>query len=225
MKNLKMIRILFLKDLFLSRWILFAYLIGGLASCAIGAIPNPTMGFISLILIVTVAVGAGMYLLGDLLIGEGSENTRSFIMSLPVSLRDYSLAKISVVLTVFMIPWVMMLAFSIFMIVVLPGEKLGAIPLTIVIFLELLAAFTVQLVAAAITESLGWTISVMVGCNVFFNVFLMTLMSRPEVSESAKSEVLSWPTFLAQVAGFELLIVVVAIAVAIIFQSRKRDLV
>lgn len=221
--SLKMIRILFLKDLYISRWILFAYLVGGLASCALGTVPN--MSFLSLVLIVTTAVGSGMYLLGDLLIGEGSENTRSFIMSLPVSLRDYSFAKISVVLTVFVIPWVLMLAFSVIMIAVLPTGKLGAIALTVVIFLELLAAFTVQLVAAAISESIGWTIAVMVGCNVFFNVFWMALMSRTEVAESAKSEVLNWPPLLVQVASIELLVIVVAIGIALIFQSRERDLV
>src|SRR5262245_12174454 len=96
--NTHTIGILFLKDLYLSRRPLFAYFAAGIASAAISVVPQQTLAFAGFILILTVAIGSGMHLLGELLISEGNEQTRTFILSLPVSLLDYSVAKIAVVL-------------------------------------------------------------------------------------------------------------------------------
>ena len=181
--NTQAIGILFLKNLYLSRRPLFAYFAAGVASSAISVVPKPTLAFAGFILVLTVAIGSGMHLLGELLLAEGNDQTRTFILSLPVSLLDYSIAKITVVLTTFLVPWCTMLACSLVLTAVLPWAKAGAIPVLVVIFLELLAAYALQLVTAVISQSAGWTIGVMVACNVFLNLFLMTLFQNPEVSE------------------------------------------
>ena len=103
--NTQAIQILFLKDLFLSRWPMFGYLVGGLLSVMVTCLPGESAGFIGFILMITVTIAAGIHLIGALLLGESIDMTRTFIMSLPISLLDYSLAKISVVLVAFLIPW------------------------------------------------------------------------------------------------------------------------
>ena len=105
--NAQAIRILFLKDLFLSRWPLFGYLVGGLASAAVACLPNEAAGFIGFIMMVTVTIAAGIHLIGVLLLAESADMTRTFVMSLPISLLDYSVAKIAVVLVTFLIGVVM----------------------------------------------------------------------------------------------------------------------
>lgn len=223
--NTQAIGILFLKDLYLSRRPLFWYFAAGLLCSAMNVIPNPTLSFVGFVMILTVAIGSGMHLLGDLLLSEGSEQTRTFILSLPVSLLDYSIAKIAVVLTTFLIPWFTMFACSVVLTSVLPWGKAGAVPVLVVVFLELLAAYTVQLVTAVISESVGWTIGVMVACNVFLNLFLMVLFQNPEVSESMKSSVPIPSPLLLKVIGAEVAIIIVALSLAFFMQLRKRDLV
>ena len=223
--NTHTIGILFLKDLYLSRRALFAYFAAGIASSAISVVPQQTLAFAGFILVLTVAIASGMHLLGELLISEGNEQTRTFILSLPVSLLDYSVAKIAVVLTTFLIPWFTMLACSIVLTAVLPWGETGAVPVLVVIFLELLAAFTVQLVTAVISESVGWTVCVMVACNVFLNLFLVNLFQTPQIDELMKSSELTLTPLLGQVMGIEVAVVVVALAVALALQTRKRDLV
>ncbi len=100
---------MFLKDLFLSRWPWFGYLVGGLLSVVLTCLLGKTLGFIAFILIVTVTIAVGIHLIGLLLLGESMEQTRNFVFSLPVSLLDYSVAKITVMLTTFLIPWLAML--------------------------------------------------------------------------------------------------------------------
>lgn len=223
--NTHTIGILFLKDLYLSRRPLFAYFAAGIASAAISVVPQQALAFVGFVLILTVAIGSGMHLLGELLISEGNEQTRTFILSLPVSLLDYSIAKIAVVLTTFLIPWLTMFAGSVVLTSVLPWGKPGAVPVLVVIFLELLAAFTLQLVAAVVSESVGWTVCVMVACNVFLNLFLMSLFQTPEVAEMMKSDVPALTPLLGQIMGVELAIIAVSLTVAVALQTRKRDLV
>jgi hypothetical protein len=222
--NTYSISILFLKDLYLSRRALFSYFVVGIASAAIGVVPQPTFAFVGFILILTVAIGSGMHLLGELLLSERNDQTRAFILSMPVSLLDYSVAKIAVVLTTFLIPWSTMFACSIVLTAVLPWCHVGAIPMLIVVFLELLAAFTVQLVTAVISESMGWTVCVMVVCNVFLNVFLMKLFQTPEIEAMSKSDSLIFSPLILQIIYIELGIIVAALAIALVLQTRKRDL-
>ena len=223
--NTHTIGILFLKDLYLSRRPLFAYFAAGVACSAMSALPQQTLAFAGFVLILTVAIGSGMHLLGELLISEGNDQTRTFILSLPVSVLDYSIAKMAVVLTAFLIPWFTMLASSVVLTAVLPWGKLGAVPVLVVVFLELLAAFTLQLVTAVVTESVGWTVCVMVVCNVFLNLFLVRLFQTPEVDELIKSSELTFTPLIRQVISIELAIIAVALAAALALQTRKRDLV
>jgi hypothetical protein len=223
--NANSIGILFLKDLYLSRRPLFAYFAAAIACSAISVVPQPTLAFVGFVLVLTVAIGSGMHLLGELLLSEGNDQTRTFILSLPVSLLDYSIAKIAVVMTTFLIPWLTMFACSVVLTAVLPWGKSGAIPVLVVIFLELLAAFTLQLVTAVISESTGWTVCVMVACNVFLNLFLMSLFQATEVAESMKSDVLTFSPPLIQIMWIEIGVIVVALAAALALQTRKRDLV
>ena len=221
--NLQAIRILFLKDLFLSRRQLFSYFAAGLVASAVTCIPDSTFSFIGFILVMTVAIASGIHLIGTLLLAETTDQTRMFVMSLPVSLLEYSISKISVVLTTYLIPWTAMFAFLI--IATFVAGKQGTAVTLPAIFLFLFGAFTLQLVTAVISESVGFTISVMVGCNVLLNVFMMKLFANPEVSAVTKSDVLTWPPFVVQTVAIELLIIVLALALAFVFQSRKRDLV
>ena len=214
---------MFLKDLFLSRRHLFAYFAGGLAASALACIPNTTLAFVGFILVVTVAIAAGIHLIGTLLLAETTDQTRLFVMSLPVSLLDYSIGKISVVLTTYLIPWTAM--FASLMIMTFVWGKQGNAAVLPTIFLFLLGAFMLQLVTAVISESVGWTICVMVGCNVGLNVFMMQLFAIPEVSELSKSSVLSWPNIVLQIIGVELLIIAATLVMAFLFQTRKRDLI
>ena len=223
--NLQAIRILFLKDLFLSRRFLFAYFAAGMVATALTVVNDATISFVGFILILTVAIAAGIHFIGLLLLSESTDQTRLFVMSLPVSLLDYSIGKIAVVLTTYLIPWTAMFACSMIFTVVMPWARQGNVAVLPSIFLFLLCGFMVQLVTAVISESVGWTISVMVAGNVILNVFIMKLFSIPEVSEMVKGDEPTWHPVLLQIMAVELVIILVSLIVAFVMQTRKRDLI
>ncbi len=185
--NTQAIRILFLKDLFLSRKPLFAYLAGGLICACIACVPRETFAFMGFIMVITVAIAAGIHLIGTLLLGDSMDQTRLFVMSLPVSLLDYSIAKISVVLTAYLIPWLAMLTLFGVVTFMVPGGKHGAFAVVPAIFGFMLAGFTLQLVTAVVTESLGWTIGMVVAGNVLLNLFLKKLFENPTIQEVTRA--------------------------------------
>ena len=120
-----------------------------------------------------------------------------------ISLLDYSIDKISVVLTTYLIPWTAMFASQI--IVTFVMGKPGTVAVLPAIFLFLLVGFMLQLVTAVISESVGWTICVMVACNVGLNVFMMHIFAIPEIAEVIKSDILSWPNIILQIIAVKLL--------------------
>lgn len=223
--NLTNIQLLFLKDLFLSRWPLFGYLVGGLLSVILTCLPGKTMGFIGFILIVTVTIAAGIHLIGLLLLGESTEQTRNFVFSLPVSLLDYSVAKISVVLTTFLIPWLAMLGGLFVLLHIIPEAKPGAlVPLTL-LFLFLLGSFCLQLVTAVVTGSVGWTIVMVVLGNVLFNLFAKAISEHPAIAPIASSTTLTWPPLALQIMALEVAVVLAGLGFAFFWQTRQRDLI
>lgn len=220
--NSQMITLLILKDLFLSRRLLFAYFLAGLASAGMACLPNETMAFVGFILVVTTSIGMGMHLIGELILEERKRNTLAFMMSLPVSVTEYSTAKILVVLMTFLIPWSSMLVGSVFLIAVLPWSKDGILGPTVLIFFELFASFAVQLITAIVSESIGWTIAIMVAGNVFLNLFLIKLFSSPEISEVMKTDIFRWTPLMSQVLSAEIAVIVLSVVIALAIQSRKR---
>ena len=225
MMNTKAIQILFLKDLFLSRWPMFGYLVGGLLAAMVTCLPGETAGFIGFILMITVTIAAGIHLIAALMLAESIDMTRTFVMSLPVSLLEYSIAKISVVLTAFLVPWLGMLASLTVLTFVVPEAKPGVLPFLVLLFLFMLAGFCVQLVTAVVTQSVGWTIVVVVLGNVLLNLFLKTLWEHPVISKLGKSEVLSWPPAVLQIMAIEAIVILFALGLAFLLQIRRRDLV
>jgi hypothetical protein len=94
-----------------------------------------------------------------------------------------------------------------------------------VIFSFLLCGFTLQLVCAVITDSVGWTIGVVVAGNVAFNLFILNFNADPTISEAMKSQTVTWPPLVLQVLLIEWFVIIGAIALALYIQTHKRDLV
>jgi ABC-2 type transport system permease protein len=223
--NSKELSILILKDLFLSRRVLFAYLMGAIASILVATYPQPTVSFIGFILAMTVGIAMGIHLIGELVLDERKSQTLSFVMSLPITAVEYAIAKISVVLVTYLIPWSVLIVGTLTLTLLIPSAKDGSIPPVVTIFLLLLASFSLQLVVAVVSESIGATIGVMVAGNVFFNLFLMQLFKVPDIADVVKTDVIIWSPLIIRIIAVELAVVAVSIVVALLFQMRKRSFV
>lgn len=223
--NLQAIKILFLKDLFLCRRYLFGYLAAALVSALLTASQDSTIAYVGFLLMITVAIASGIHMIGVLLLGESIDQTRLFVMSLPVSLLDYSIGKMGVVLAAYLLPWSTMFALSVIGTFVLPEAQVGKVVVIPAIFLFLFASFLLQLAVAVVSESIGITICVMVAGNVLLNVFLLKITALPEVKAVVNGDQVAWPSAIVWTILVELLFIAAALGIAFWYQTRTRDLV
>ena len=154
--NYAMVRRLILKDWYLNRWMILGSIPAGLASLAIVLTGKQVAFLISIILLCMVIIGVGAQLAVVTAINERKEQTLAFVMSLPVSWREYTAAKILANLIIFLIPWLPITAGALG-VLLLPGATHGLIPFTAIMAVEMLVTTSLIIAASIITESQAWT--------------------------------------------------------------------
>ena len=83
---------------------------------------------LGLILLITVLVSISAMLTINLTVLEGREQTLPFVMSLPISYREYTAAKLLGILGIFLIPWSLFMAASFTILAPFADEVAGADP-------------------------------------------------------------------------------------------------
>ena len=218
-----MIARLILKDWYFHRvTIAFTFVLGAIALACVGS-GRQDVFYMGSILYLTVLIGLGITLVLMTVIYERKEQTLPFIMSLPVSATQYTVAKILANLSIFMVPWTGLVVGSTVLIVsrdVLPN---GLIPFSVLVSGELFATYCLILGVALVTESEGWTIGVIVACNLFLNYFMYVVSKLPGIESSMESESATWGTTFWTILGLEIAAAVVFVAVTFFLQARKRD--
>jgi ABC-2 type transport system permease protein len=222
--NTFMIKRLILKDWYLQRWAIAGYLAGSVLALVLLAMgSNPAAFYASTILIITLMIGAGIHLAMVTVLQERTDHTLPFIMTLPISPQDYTMAKILANLSLFLLPGIALTAGTLGLLAT-PGARNGAlIPFATLVLLELFASYCLLLTVAIVTESQGWTVGVMVTLNLFLQGFLYSISHIPSIALGMKGHGAVWsPTVLALLLA-EGAAIVIVLAAAFALQARKRD--
>jgi ABC-type transport system involved in multi-copper enzyme maturation permease subunit len=219
-----MIRRLVLKDWHLMRWPIVTYLAGAAVALGLILVGTDASFFAALILLCTVALAAGIHLAIGSVIEERARGTLPFVMSLPVTPADYSIAKVTANVTIFLLIWGF-LAVGMIGIFTLPGTPHGVIPWAAAILGILFAGYAFTFAAAMISESMVWTIGAMIVANFSLQATFYFVSNFTDIGKQVHSKAFVWtPTATAIVTG-EMLAVVAFFALAMMVQSRKRDFI
>jgi ABC-type transport system involved in multi-copper enzyme maturation permease subunit len=155
---------------------------------------------------------------------ERKNHTLPFLMSLPVSYKEYTASKVVGSLSVFVITLcVICLALPA---VVARSEQLalGAVPLLGVIMGVYVVVFVLTLGVCLVTESFVWTMILGLLSVVFaFLVFPLLDSIPPHLIEHWTSERVVWDSEVVTALGIELLISIGAITATFALQKRKKD--
>jgi ABC-2 type transport system permease protein len=216
---------LVLKDWYFQRWALAAYLAAGALALVLMALHTPASFYAGTILLLTVMITLGVHLAIATVVGERTEHTLAFVMSLPISPAEYTLAKVAANLSIFLIPWT---ALSLGTFAVLAGagtEGTRLMPFAALILMEMVAAYCLLLAVAVITESMAWTVGVMMVENLFLQGFLYSVSRHPDIAAGMKSTRAVWDGTVVAILSAEILLSIVFLGLAFLFQARKRDFV
>jgi len=224
--NVAMTKHLMLKDLYLHRYpilgLALALPVAGIAPALFGGETMwRQMGL-------TILNNSLIYLIFFLpiatIIMERRNHTLPFVMSLPVSYKEYTAAKLIGSLVVFGITC--LLAVLALPAIVARSEQLarGVWPVLAVIIGVYVVLFVVTLGICLVTESFFWTMVLGLLSVVFaFLVFPLLESIPPHLIEHWTSERIVWDGEVIVVLGIEVLVSMAVIAGTFALQKRKKD--
>ena len=151
---------------------------------------------------------------------ERSEQTLAFLMSLPISIREYTAAKIVASVAIFSAGWLLLTGSAIGINLLDDAMPDAYIPLTLIVLVQAFVLFCLFMAVTLVAESQGWTMVVgIIGNIVFWLSFgLLGVMPKTGVGDpSAVWDSASWMLYAQLVA------IPVILGLTFFFQSRKTD--
>jgi len=220
--NFAVVRHLILKDWYLNRGIILGSIPVGLGALALVLTGKPVTFMLCIIILCMVIVGVGAQLAFATTINERKEQTLAFVMSLPVSWREYTAAKILANLIIFLIPWLPLTAGALG-VLLLPGATHGLLPFTAIMSVEMLVTTTLIVVAGIITESQAWTTAGIFCSSLGINVLGYVFAHLRGISMYMFGSRVQWTSTSWIILICELLTVPMLLGATFYIQSRKTD--
>lgn len=213
------------KDLSLLRPALLGYLAVGVVGVVLMAAGSEGAFFFGAVMLITALIASGMHVAIVTTVAERSEQTLPFVMTMPISPRDYTTAKIGGGLLIFLLPWTALAAGTLAMLGggSLGGAGRGLVPLATLVLAELLAAYCLTLAVAVVSESLAWTVILQAVMNLGFQGYLYAVSRVPAIAATRSGPQAVWPPVVLWLLAAELAVVPLSLGVAFLLQERKRD--
>jgi ABC-2 type transport system permease protein len=218
-----MVKLLILKDWYFLRWSIAGYLAAGALALFLVGAGNEASVYIGSTLLITILIALGIHLAMATVVQERTDHTLPFLMSLPISPRDYTTAKVLANMIIFLIPWLTLTFGSM---AVIAGRKTlqdGLIPFVAVLMGEIFVSYCLILATALVSESQAWTIGVMVTLNLAFQGFLYFASHQPTIARVMKGDAVVWPPAVLALLAAELAAILLTLGLTFFFQARKTD--
>jgi ABC-2 type transport system permease protein len=218
--NLPLIRLLVVKDWQLFQKQLAAYVLGGIVALALLGLARPWAFYLgSLLLIIVLVAGSCMSISNSLLV-ERKEQTLAFVMSLPVSPLDFTLAKMAGNLLTFGVPYLVLLIGTLVVILTTPLPD-GLVVFSVLLYGHILVAYCVSMMVAMQVESEGWNVFAMIACNLLINPLIMLLGQIDAIAKPASGETIVWSLPAVAILSAQWLLSLTALAFTLWWHGRK----
>jgi len=221
--NQSLVGLLIQKDWQLNRVSLIGYMLVGFLSLWLFTINGKIPFLIGVVLLISAVISIGAHLVFTTVINERKHQNLAFVMSLPVTYAEYTLAKIISNMAIAGFGWLILLFGMNGLIIYSANIPDGLIPYASIIMGYLMVIYAVLLAAALVSESEAWSIVTMTVLNISISIFMIWLGGLDDIKPYIKGDVAVWNNTALSFIGVEILIIVVAIAVTFFLQSRKRS--
>jgi ABC-2 type transport system permease protein len=215
------------KDLYLYRWLILGSLLAGVASLVLSrftggddATTGPNLG---ILLFITTIIAFGVSL-PILVLQEHENKSQLFVLSLPVSPAQYSIAKVAAALIAFLVPWLTLTVGVVVLTAATPAPD-GGIPFFVAMMTFFLVNFCLLIALTVITMSWLAAISGILITNFSVTVFLVQVGRLPGIEGRSQEAVATWSPAILTVLGIELAAILLSLGLAFVLPSRKKDFV
>jgi hypothetical protein len=215
---------LIVKDFQMHRTSIVATIIVGM----LGLATLPLKGLAGLLGIIgffTTLIVLGAMIPNASILKERKGHNLAFLMSLPISVVEYTTAKILAALGMFMIPWLILVGAGLSLIFGRSDMPHGIIPLTLILVTAPLVGLCVLVAVALVGESESWVMAATIAVNVGYSVFWILLINVAALRDGLASPKPIWNPTALTVLGSEFAAIAVILAITFYLQSRKTDFV
>jgi ABC-2 type transport system permease protein len=214
---------LILKDWRLNRLLILFTIATGVGALGLVRYGGETAGLLGAVWFFVALIFLGSMLPGAAIVNERKKQTLAFIMSLPVSSVQYTVAKVVSIWAMFLIPWVALLISA--LIVIETGHAIphGVVPMLLILSMLPVLGFCITSSAALVGESEGALIAASLVCNSSY-WFVWYLLSRiPGLTNNWKGPSAVWSPTARMVLSSEFGVIALILTLTLFLQSRKRD--
>ena len=218
-----LVRHLIVKDFQIHRPVMIFTIIAGVIGLAILQLRG-LVGLFGVIGFFTTLIVLGS-LIPQSILKERKGNNLAFLMSLPISIVEYTTAKILAALGMFVIPWLVLVGAALSLMLGRSDVPHGVIPIALILVTAPLVGFCMMTAVALVGESEGWVGAATVAVNVGYSFCWPLILSSPELRDGWGSPTPIWNPTVLTVLGSEFAAIAVILAITFYLQSRKKDFV
>lgn len=223
--NRPLIGELVLKDCRLYRPMIVCCMVAGAGALALSQSGNePTLVVGAVVFFIAIILAGTMLPLNGI-VNERKNKHLAFLMSLPITSLDYTIAKLISTLVMFLVPWLTLLILAISVIEFRDFLPHGVIPLTLILSGLPFVGMCIMIAAALIGESEGWGIAANVFCQSTYGLSWYFLIRIPAIRNNLVRPSPVWDSTTLNILGGEFVMILVILGLTCFMQSRKRDFV
>jgi ABC-type transport system involved in multi-copper enzyme maturation permease subunit len=221
--NTSMIRLLVATDLYRYRWMIIGSLIAGIVAIAVASRGGIAFG-IGGIAFITNLVALGIFIGMYSLVQERKDRASIFVLSLPVSTRQYAASKIISASISYGVPWLLLTVGAILTILVTPIPN-GTITSNALLLFYFLTNFFVFLAVAASVTSEKWIVATIIVTNMSISLVISAINLIPSIAANLRGPSPVWPPAAIAILAAELGVIALSIAIMVWVQSKRTDYV
>lgn len=218
--NLPVIRLLVMKDWQLFQKQFALNVLGGIVALCLLGMAKTWSFYLGSLLLIVVLVAVACLAISNSLLEERKQHTLAFVMSLPVSPLDFTVAKLAGNLVTFGVPFALLTLGTLGTIYFTPLPN-GLFVYSLLLFGYIFTAYCISLAVAMMVQSEGWNIFVMIASMVLINPFLMGLGQIQAIESTVRGSAIVWSTPAVTILAAEVLIGLSALGFAAWWNGRK----
>ncbi len=217
-------RKLIAKDFYLYRWLIVGAVVSGLAGLAVAT--EGAMRFnVGMLIWLTTIVAFGVCLAMIGIASERKERALLFVLSLPVSHGSYVRAKLFGLLLCYLVPWIVLSAGAVLLVLARPNLPDGLLPEAILLSGFMLANFALVLCGALLTRSEGLMTMLIIVTNMAVSLFIFLVGAMPALRDHLQDPAPVWNSTFWVVLAVEAAVLVFVCSVPYIVAARRRDFI
>lgn len=226
--NTPIIARLIIKDLRIWKTLILSF-VGFYIACVAAVallherVPNHVFLNLGFTILVTPTVTLGIALLMQTNVFEKAKSTQHFIMSLPVTRTDFTLAKLLVNMPVFTVVWAATTITGFYFAFGLGMLPAGTVPYMSIVFLGILVAYLGVLSVSLISQSLGMTVGAILFFDVLTPAYLWTILYLEPIGSVIDDPVVVWNPTEIGIIALQVAAAIAAVAGTLLLRGRQRD--